>query len=204
MKPRDRGVLIQVGSALAYRGIPLQAAYCGSKHAMVGFTESVITELLHDHSKVRVAMVHMPALNTIQFNWVKSQLPHHPQPVPPIYQPEVGAAAIVRVAEHPRRSTWVGLPTAYTVLGNRVVAPLLDRYLARTGYDGQQSAQDTRPEIGENLYAPVPGDQGAHGDFDYKAHERSPETWLSLHRRSVLGALAGAAAAVTLVARGRR
>jgi NAD(P)-dependent dehydrogenase (short-subunit alcohol dehydrogenase family) len=204
MKPRDHGVLIQVGSALAYRGIPLQAAYCGSKHAMVGFTESVITELLHDHSKVRVSMVHMPALNTIQFNWVKSQLPHHPQPVPPIYQPEVGAAAIVRVAEHPRRSTWVGLPTAYTVLGNRAVAPLLDRYLARTGYDGQQSAQDTRPEIGENLYAPVPGDQGAHGDFDYKAHGRSPETWLSLHRRSVLGALAGVAAAVTLVARGRK
>ena len=204
MKPRDRGVLIQVGSALAYRGIPLQAAYCGSKHAMVGFTESVITELLHDHSKVRVAMVHMPALNTIQFNWVKSQLPHHPQPVPPIFQPEVGAAAIVRVAEHPRRSTWVGLPTAYTVLGNRVAAPLLDRYLARTGYEGQQSPQDTRPEIGENLYAPVPGDQGAHGDFDYKAHERSPETWLSLHRRSVLGTLAGAAAAVTLLARGRR
>ena len=204
MKRRDRGVLIQVGSALAYRGIPLQAAYCGSKHAMVGFTESVITELLHDHSKVRVAMVHMPALNTIQFNWVKSQLPHHPQPVPPIFQPEVGAAAIVRVAEHPRRSTWVGLPTAYTVLGNRVAAPLLDRYLARTGYEEQQSPQDTRPEIGENLYAPVPGDQGAHGDFDYKAHERSPETWLSLHRRSVLGTLAGAAAAVTLLARGRR
>ena len=204
MKPRDRGVLVQVGSALAYRGIPLQAAYCGSKHAMVGFTESVITELLHDHSKVRVAMVHMPALNTIQFNWVKSQLPHHPQPVPPIFQPEVGAAAIVRVAEHPRRSTWVGMPTAATVLGNRVVAPLLDRYLARTGYDGQQSPQDTRPEIGENLYAPVSGDQGAHGDFDYKAHGHSPETWLSLHRRSVLGTLAGAAAAVTLLARGRR
>jgi len=204
MKRRDRGVLIQVGSALAYRGIPLQAAYCGSKHAMVGFTESVITELLHDHSNVRVSMVHMPALNTIQFNWVKSQLPHHPQPVPPIYQPEVGAAAVVRVAEHPRRSTWVGLPTAATVLGNRVVAPLLDRYLARTGYEGQQSPQDTRPEIGENLYAPVPGDQGAHGDFDYKAHPHSPETWLSLHRRSVLATLAAGAAAVTLLARGRR
>jgi hypothetical protein len=170
---------------------------------MVGFTESVITELLHDHSKVRVAMVHMPALNTIQFNWVKSQLPHHPQPVPPIFQPEVGAAAIVRVAEHPRRNTWVGLPTAYTVLGNRVVAPLLDRYLARTGYDGQQSPQDTRPQIGENLYAPVPGDQGAHGDFDYKAHERSPQLWLSLHRRAVAGVAAAGAAAALLV-RGRR
>jgi NAD(P)-dependent dehydrogenase (short-subunit alcohol dehydrogenase family) len=204
MKPRDRGVIVQVGSALAYRGIPLQAAYCGSKHAMVGFTESVITELLHDHSKVRVSMVHMPALNTIQFNWVKSQLPHHPQPVPPIYQPEIGAAAVLRVAEHPRRNTWVGLPTAYTVLGNRVVAPLLDRYLGRTGYDGQQSKEDTRPEIGDNLYAPVPGDQGAHGDFDYKAHEHSPFTWLALHRRSVVGTLATGAAAATLLARGRR
>jgi NAD(P)-dependent dehydrogenase (short-subunit alcohol dehydrogenase family) len=204
MKPRDRGVIIQVGSALAYRGIPLQAAYCGSKHAMVGFTESVITELLHDRSKVRVSMVHMPALNTIQFNWVKSLLPHHPQPVPPIYQPEVGAAAVLRIAEHPRRNTWVGLPTAYTVLGNRVAAPLLDRYLGRTGYDGQQSKEDTRPEIGDNLYSPVPGDQGAHGDFDYKAHERSPFTWLGLHRRSVLGTLAAGAAAATLLGRGRR
>jgi NAD(P)-dependent dehydrogenase (short-subunit alcohol dehydrogenase family) len=198
MTARDRGVLIQVGSALAYRGIPLQAAYCGSKHAMVGFTESVITELLHDGSNVRVSMVHMPALNTIQFNWVKSKLPHHPQPVPPIYQPEVGAAAVLRVAEHPRRSTWVGAMTAGTILGNRVVAPLLDRYLARTGYDGQQSPQDHRPEIGDNLYSPVPGDQGAHGDFDYKAHRRSPQTWMSLHRRALAGA--GAAAGATAAA----
>jgi len=204
MRPRNRGAIVQVSSALAYRGIPLQSAYCGAKHAVKGFTESVFTELLHHGSNVRVSMVQLPGLNTPQFTWGRTKLPKQTQPVPPIFQPEVGAAAIVRVAEHPRRSTWVGLPTAYTVLGNRVVAPLLDRYLARTGYDGQQSPQDTRPEIGENLYAPVPGDQGAHGDFDYKAHERSPETWLSLHRRSVLGTLAGAAAAVTLLARGRR
>jgi short-subunit dehydrogenase len=204
MTPRDRGVVVQVGSALAFRGIPLQAAYCGSKHAMVGFTESVITELLHDGSKVRVAMVQMPALNTIQFNWVRSTLPHHPQPVPPIYQPEVGAAAVLHVAEHPRRNTWVGVMTAGTILGNRVIAPLLDRYLARTGYDGQQSPQDTRPEIGDNLYRPVAGDQGAHGDFDYKAHPRSPQTWMSLHKRSVLGTVVAGAAAVTVLARGRR
>jgi NAD(P)-dependent dehydrogenase (short-subunit alcohol dehydrogenase family) len=204
MLPRDAGTIVQVGSALAYRGIPLQSAYCGAKHAVQGFNESLRCELLHDKSNVRVTMVQMPAVNTPQFSWVLSRLPRRAQPVPPIYQPEVGAAALVRVAEHPRRNTWVGLPTAYTVLGNRVVAPLLDRYLARTGYDGQQSPQDTRPEIGENLYAPVPGDQGAHGDFDYKAHERSPETWLSLHRRSVLGTLAAGAVAVTLLARGRR
>jgi NAD(P)-dependent dehydrogenase (short-subunit alcohol dehydrogenase family) len=204
MTARDRGVLIQVGSALAYRGIPLQAAYCGSKHAMVGFTESVITELLHDHSKVRVAMVQMPALNTIQFNWVKSKLPHHPQPVPPIYQPEVGAAAVLHVAEHPRRNTWVGAMTAGTILGNRVIAPLLDRYLARTGYDGQQSPEDHRPQLGDNLYGPVPGDQGAHGDFDYKAHPHSPQTWMSLHRRTLAGVTAAAGATVAAVALRRR
>ena len=198
MRPRDRGVLVQVGSALAFRGIPLQAAYCGAKHAMVGFTESVITELLHEHSKVRVAMVHMPALNTIQFNWVRNDLPHHPQPVPPIYQPEVGAQAVLHAALHPRRTTWVGLPTAGTILGNRVIAPLLDRYLARTGYSGQQSPADSRPAIGDNLYTAVPGDHGAHGDFDDRAHDASPELWVSLHRRAVL---LGVGAGVALVVR---
>ena len=204
MKPRDRGVLVQVGSALAFRGIPLQAAYCGSKHAMVGFTESVITELLHDKSKVRVSMVHMPALNTIQFSWVKTSLPHHPMPVAPIYQPEVGARAILYAAEHRRRTTWVGISTAGTVLGNRVIAGLLDHYLGRTGYSGQQSPRDKRPEIGDNLYDPVAGDHGAHGDFDYRSHERSPELWVSLHRRALLASLAAGAAASALVRRGRR
>jgi hypothetical protein len=170
---------------------------------MVGFTESVITELLHDKSKVRVCMVHMPALNTIQFNWVKSTLPRHPMPVAPIYQPEVGARALVHVAEHPRRSMWVGLPTAYTVLGNRVIPALLDRYLARTGYSGQQSDQDHRPLIGENLYAPVEGDRGAHGDFDDRSHGRSPELWASMHRGTLLAA-AGATAAAAAMLRWKR
>jgi NAD(P)-dependent dehydrogenase (short-subunit alcohol dehydrogenase family) len=193
MTSRDRGVLIQVGSALAFRGIPLQAAYCGAKHAMVGFTESVITELLHNHSKVRVAMVHMPALNTIQFNWVKNDLPHHPQPVAPIYQPEIGARAILHAAQHPRRTTWVGLPTAGTIVGNRLIAPLLDRYLGRTGVSGQQSTKDRRPEIGDNLYSPVPGDHGAHGDFDSRSLNHSPELWISVHRRVTTLGMAAAA-----------
>ncbi len=203
MRPRDRGVLVQVGSALAFRGIPLQSAYCGAKHAMVGYTESIITELLHDHSQVRVCMVHMPALNTIQFNWVKNDLPHHPQPVPPIYQPEVGARAVVHAALHPRRTTWVGLPTVGTILGNRLIPALLDRYLARTGYSGQQSPADHRPAIGDNLHHPVPGDHGAHGDFDRKAYAHSPELWISQHRRAVLLTLAAGAATVTAAVTGR-
>ena len=170
---------------------------------MVGFTESVIAELLHDHSKVRVSMVHMPALNTPQFNWVgRAAAP-----------PAAGAADLPargrrgggRCTSPSTRAAAPGsaLPTAYTILGNRVVAPLLDRYLARTGYDGQQSPQDTRPEIGDNLYAPVPGDQGAHGDFDYKAHERSP-SWASLHRRIVTGVACRRCRRGALLARGRR
>jgi hypothetical protein len=164
----------------------------------------VITELLHDHSSVRVSMVHMPALNTIQFNWVRTVLAHHPQPVAPIYQPEVGAAAVLHTAEHPRRSTWVGSSTVGTILGNRVIPGLLDRYLGRTGYDGQQSPQDDNPEIGDNLYSPVPGDHGAHGDFDYKSHERSPQTWATLHRRALTAAAGATTAAALLVRRGRR
>ena len=204
MRPRDRGVVVQVGSALAFRGIPLQSAYCGAKHAMVGFTESVLTELLHDGSAVRVAMVHMPALNTTQFNWVKNALPHHPQPVAPIYQPEVGARAVVHAALHPRRTTWVGASTVGTILGNRLVAPLLDRYLARTGVSGQQSLQDARPQIGDNLWAPVPGDHGAHGDFDRKAHAHSPELAVSLHRRAALVGVAALVAVSSFTARARR
>lgn len=199
MKPRDRGVIIQVGSALAYRGIPLQAAYCGAKHAIVGFTESVITELLHDHSQVMIAMIHMPAMNTIQFNWVRSQLPKHPQPVPPIWQPEVAAKAVLHLAEHPRPRMWVGESTVGTIVGNRVIAGLLDRYLGRTGYDSQQTDSDPRPEIGDNLFSPVAGDQGARGDFDSRSYDFSPEVWLTTHRKTALAALgvaltAGAAA----------
>lgn len=195
MKPRDAGVVIQIGSALAYRGIPLQAAYCGAKHAVVGFTESVITELRHERSAVRVAMVHLPAMNTPQFNWVLNRLPQHPQPVAPIYQPEVAARAVVHLAAHPRSRMWVGESTFGTILGNRVAAGLLDRYLARTGYDGQQTDTAPRPEIGDNLWHPVEGDQGAHGDFDDRALSHSPVTWVSMHRKTAVGAMAAALAA---------
>jgi len=194
MKPRDHGVIISVGSALAYRGIPLQSAYCGAKHALVGFHESVLTELLHDHSRVKVCMVHMPAMNTLQFSWVRSTLPKHPQPVPPIYQPEVAARAVLHVAQHPRPRTWVGESTVGTILGNRVVAGLLDRYLGRTGYAAQQTGSDAKPELGDNLYEPATGDHGAHGDFDNRSFSHSPQVWVTTHRRGVLAGLGLAAA----------
>jgi len=206
MMPRDRGHVIQVGSALAHRGIPLQSAYCASKHAVRGFTESVTTELLHQKSNVKLSEVDMPALNTIQFNWVKSQLEHHPQPVPPIFQPEVGARAVVAVAEHPRRRTWVGEPTIVTIIGNRVAGGFADWFLAKTGFSGQQAPDKTEPMLPDNLYHPVPGDHGAHGIFDDRAHETSPQTVAITHRgaTTVVGATlaaAGALAAVTAVRR---
>lgn len=206
MKPRDRGHIVQVGSALAHRGIPLQAAYCASKHAINGFDESVLTELLHDRSHVRLSQVDMPAMNTIQFDWVKSQLPNHPQPVPPIYQPEICAKAVADVAEHPRRRTWVGGSTVLTIIGNRLSTRAADWYLARTGYKGQQAPDVTQPMIGPNLYRPVPGDHGAHGAFDSRSHAITPQTWAVTHRRTAvsLGAgavLAAGAAAVGVVRR---
>ncbi|GAA4180559.1 SDR family oxidoreductase [Gryllotalpicola koreensis] len=202
MKPRDRGHIIQIGSALAHRGIPLQAAYCGAKHAITGFTESVLAELLHDGSHVRLSQVDMPALNTIQFDWVKSSLPEHPQPVPPVYQPEAGARAVADVAERPRRRTWVGGPTAATVLGNRAASRLLDSYLAKTGFQGQQAPdKGDAPALPNNLYAPVPGDHGAHGAFDDRAIDDSPQLWALRHRRALAGAgvLVGVAAVVGLL-----
>ena len=204
MQPRDRGVVVQVGSALAFRGIPLQASYCGAKHAMVGFTESVITELLHQRSKVRVAMVQMPALNTPQFDWVTTDLPEHPQPVAPIYQPEVGSRAVLRAVQHPRRNSWVGISTAGTILGNRVAPGLIDRYLGRTGYQGQQQQGTGPSQLGTNLHEPVPGDQGAHGDFDDRSHERSQLLWAAEHRGTLLGALAVTTAAALAAATRRR
>lgn len=182
MLPRDRGTIIQVGSALAFRSIPLQAAYCAAKHAIAGFTESLRCELLHDGSNVQVSMVQMPALNTPQFGWVRSRLPRKPQPVPPIFQPEVAAEAIVHAAKHPRRSMWVGFPTVKAILGERVIPGLLDHYLARTGYDSQQTNGAEDPNRPDNLYHPVPGDHGAHGDFDEQAHARSLQLMASKHR----------------------
>ncbi|MGI9157823.1 MAG: SDR family oxidoreductase [Marmoricola sp.] len=201
MLPRDRGAIVQVGSALAYRGIPLQSAYCGSKHALQGFHESLRTELLHDRSKVRVTMVQMPAVNTPQFSWVLSRLPDQAQPVPPIYQPEVAARAVVYAADHPRRREyWVGGSTAGTLIANAVAPGVLDRYLARTGFKSQQTGQRRSPDQPVNLWQPADGtdgrDFGAHGIFDDKATSRSPQLWASQHH-GLIGAagLAGVAAA---------
>jgi NAD(P)-dependent dehydrogenase (short-subunit alcohol dehydrogenase family) len=209
MLPRDRGTIVQVGSTLAYRGIPLQSAYCGAKHATQGFHESLRTELLHEGSKVRVTMVQMPAVNTPQFSWVLSRLPRQAQPVPPIYQPEVAADAVVYAAHHPRRREyWVGETTMATLLANAVAPGLLDRYLARTGFDAQQTDHPKPPDQPANLWEPADGDDGrdfgAHGLFDNRAHARSPQVWASQHHGAM--ALAGAALVLgaTAVARSVR
>ena len=169
MVPRDRGVIIQVGSALAYRGIPVQSAYCGAKHATQGFTDSIRCELLHDESAVRIAEVQMPAVNTPQFRIQRSKLSRKAQPVPPIFQPELAAEAIWHAAHHKRRQIWVGFPTVYTILGNRVSAPLLDAFLGKTGFNSQQVDEQEAPNRPDNLFDPVPGDHGSHGAFDDKA-----------------------------------
>ncbi|MGY2701994.1 SDR family oxidoreductase [Nocardioides sp. HB32] len=202
MLPRDRGVVVQVGSALAYRGIPLQSAYCGAKHAIQGFNEAVRTELLHDKSSVRVTMVQMPAVNTPQFGWVLSRLPRHAQPVPPIYQPEVAARAVAYAADHPRRREyWVGETTAATLIANAVAPGLLDRYLARTGFDSQQTDQPRDPDQPENLWEPADTrrDFGAHGAFDDRSHRGSPQVWASQHH-GLLAAVGGTALAAGALA----
>ncbi|HEX2046658.1 MAG TPA: SDR family oxidoreductase [Acidimicrobiales bacterium] len=193
MQARDRGTIVQVGSALAFRSIPLQAAYCGSKAAVRGFVDSLRCELLHDGSAVRLTHVHLPALNTPQFGWVRSRLPFHPQPVPPIYQPEVAARAIVWAADHPRREYWVGYPTAMTIAANSLVPGLLDRYLARTNFEAQQTDLPVDAGRPDNLEAPIPGNQAAHGIFDAQAKDRSLQSRLSMHRRLMAGAASGAA-----------
>src|SRR5207247_1735609 len=175
MLPRDRGVIVQVGSALAYRGIPLQGAYCGSKHALQGFLESLRSELLHDGSKVRVTMVQLPALNTPQFTWSRSKMPRRSQPVPPIFQPEVAANAIVWAARNPSRELLVAWPTIKAVCGNAVAPGLADRYLAKNAYDAQQTDEPADHERPNNLFEPVPGNQGARGPFDPEARSRSFE-----------------------------
>lgn len=206
MLPRDRGVIVQVGSALAYRGIPLQSAYCAAKHAIQGFTESLRCELLHQSSGVRVTMVQLPALNTPQFEVVRAHVSHHPRPVAPVYQPEVASRAILAAAEQPaRREWWVGGSTALSVMGNAIAPGAGDRYLARNGY-GAQLADDTiAPDRPDNLFAPVPGDHGARGRFSDESTDRSVQWLLTRHRR-LLGAAGlatalGAAAGVKL--RGR-
>ncbi|MDQ6946362.1 MAG: SDR family oxidoreductase [Actinomycetota bacterium] len=204
MRPRNRGTIVQVGSALSSRSIPLQSAYCGAKHAINGFTSSLRTELIHEGSNVRITVVQMPAVNTPQFSWVLSRLPNHPQPVPPIYQPEVAARGVAYAADHPeRKQYWVGASTAATIVANKFAAPLLDRYLARTGFKAQQTDEPVGPDRPDNLWEPVDGeggaDHGAHGQFDDRSHGSSPELWVSHHARTVTAAAVAIGGAGVLV-----
>jgi NAD(P)-dependent dehydrogenase (short-subunit alcohol dehydrogenase family) len=207
MRPRDRGVIVQTGSALAYRGIPLQSVYCGAKHAIKGFTESLLTELRHDGSNVRVTLVNLPGVNTPQFDWVLNRLPERPQPVPPIYPVELMAQTLVHASEHPRRRAWwIGTPTVYTILGNKVWPQFLDWYLARNGYDGQQRGEPTSPDDPVNLWQPADGrdgrDFGAQGSFTHRTRDRDPQIWAGRHH-GVLTAV-GAGAVVSALALRRR
>ncbi|HEY5921401.1 MAG TPA: SDR family oxidoreductase [Kofleriaceae bacterium] len=199
MRPRNAGTIIQIGSALAYRSIPLQSAYCAAKSAVRGFTDSLRSELIHDKCAIEICMVQLPAVNTPQFDVVRNRLGKHAQPVPPIYQPEVIARAVSHVIEHPTRELWVGWPTFKAILGQRLFAGLLDRYLAKRAYAGQVT-RELPPTWLDNVDAPLPGDRGAHGDFDDRATERSVELWLRMHRGAVAAVL-GLAGALLLARR---
>jgi hypothetical protein len=207
--PRARGMIVQVGSALASRGIPLQSAHCAAKHAIQGFMDSLHAELIHDNSRVRVTMVQLPAVNTPQFSWVKSRLPREPQPVGPIYQPEVAARAVYWAAHNERRELYVGWPTVKAIVGNKLAPELADWYVARNAYEEQQTEEPVAPDRRDNLWEPVPGDHGARGRFDDRASEKSAQLWATTHRGlfalAGVGALLGAAAAKLLLdARERR
>jgi short-subunit dehydrogenase len=193
MLPRNRGSIVQVGSALAYRSIPLQSAYCAAKHAVVGFTDSLRCELHHDKSSVNLTVVQMPALNTTQFGWVKNRMPHKAQPVPPIYQPEVAARAIFHASHNPRREYWLGWSTVAAILGQKIIPGLLDRYLGATGYASQQTSQMRDTSAPNNLWKPVHGDRGSHGAFDARSSTYSTEWWISKNR----GAIAAGATLAT-------
>jgi len=203
MLPRNRGSIVQVGSALAYRGIPLQAAYCGAKHAIQGFCDSLRAELLHDGSAVRVTMVQLPAMNTPQFDWVRSRLHRRAQPVPPIYQPEVAANAIVFASEHNRREIHVGLSTEAAIVGNKIAPGVGDWYLARNGYRSQQTDEPEDPNRPDNLWHPVDADRdfGAHGRFGALAQAHSRQAWLTEHRFAAAAACILAATATIAAAR---
>jgi NAD(P)-dependent dehydrogenase (short-subunit alcohol dehydrogenase family) len=204
MLPRNCGSIVQVGSALAYRGIPLQSAYCGAKHALQGFCDSLRCELLHDGSAVRLTMVQLPAMNTPQFEWVKSRLPRRAQPVPPIYQPEVAADAIVWASEHGRREIFVGGPTVAAIVGNKLAPGVADWYLARTGFESQQTDEPERPGRSDNLFQPADDERdfGPHGRFGAQAHPRSWQTWLTERRREIAAAaMLGVAIALSRYAR---
>ena len=192
MMARDSGKIIQVGSALAYRSIPLQSAYCGAKHAIAGFTDSLRTELIHDHRNIHLTMVQLPAMNTPQFTWCRSKMPRQPQPVPPIFQPEVAAERIVWASHHNRREVFVGAPTVLAIEANKVAPGIADDYLGDTGFDSQQTPEKVPANRPDNLFAPLPGDFGAHGMFSNRAHDQAATTWLGNHKG--LTALASAAA----------
>jgi len=206
MRARGAGTIVQVGSALAYRGIPLQSPYCGAKHAIQGFTEAVRCELLHDESPVHVTMVQMPALNTPQFGWSRNKMGKRPQPVPPIFQPEVAARAIVWASQHRRKEVYVGRSTVLAIVGDKLASAAADRYLARTGYASQLTDEPDDNNRPDNLLEPVDAesDRGMHGRFDDKASDGDPETWFVTHRGLATAAAASAgAAAVTWLARRR-
>lgn len=196
MLPRNKGTIILVGSALAYRGIPLQSAYCGAKHAIHGFFESLRSELIKEDSNIKLSMVQLPAMNTTQFGWVKSYLENDPKPMGKIFEPEVAARAIVSVARHPERELYVGYPTVKTIWGNKVAPGFLDDYLAKTGYSGQQTDEPVSPNRENNLWYPLPGDHGAHGSFDKESSNFSPETWMATHKKLTFGIIGAIAAGV--------
>jgi NADP-dependent 3-hydroxy acid dehydrogenase YdfG len=206
MRARDEGVIIQIGSALAYRSIPLQSAYCASKAAMRGFTDSLRTELFHDRSRIKVCMLQLPAVNTPQFDVVRTRLPNQPQPVPPIFQPEVIAKAVLYAAEHPSRELWIATSAIKAILGQKVIPGLLDRYLAKVGYSGQQTDRPAPPERKrrDNVDRPLPGDRGAHGAFDDRAKGYSVELWMRMHRGWVAASMGVAALAAGLGVRAWR
>ena len=204
MVPRDRGSIVLVGSALAYRGIPLQSAYCGAKHAIQGFHDSIRSELLHDKSNVHLSMVQLPGVNTPQFDWIKTNLPKKPKPASPPYQPEIPAEAIHYAAHHRRKEIVLGWPSLQAIWGNRLASPLLDRYLAATGFSGQQDKEPVSPDRKNNLYDPVPGDFGAHGRFDAQARKHSSQLWVTTHRTQMAFGAALALAAGGLAWLGSR
>jgi len=191
MRPRNRGTIVQVGSALAYRSIPLQSAYCGAKHAVVGFTDSIRCELIHEKSRVHITVVHLPAMDTPQFSWCRTRLPNQPQPVPPIFEPEVAAKAIYWAAHHRRRELYVGFPTMKAIYGEKIAPGAADRYLAKTGYRSQQADQPLPADRKDNLFEPAPGEWSAHGIFSDQASDWSPATWLGIHRNVAAAALGG-------------
>ena len=206
MRPRNRGTIVQVGSALAYRAIPLQSAYCGAKFAIRGFTDALRVELMHAKSSVSVTMVQLSAFNTPQFQWARTRMPRRPQPVPPIYQPEVAARGIYYAAHHHRRELWVGYPAVKAIIGNGLVPWLADRILAKKGYSGQMGDEPVPTDRPDNLFESVDRDFGTHGRFDDRSRKFSPQLWATTHRRAVAAGLLGAGLLVTraLLARSSR